>query len=273
MPGRPRSIAAKDLSYKRAHDALMARAVQAYLAELDKPYCGRRGLRTICKDFEQLYLEEKGIHIPLSFATLGRLADGGRNREEANEHRCWLTPIEEDIIATFSIEMGARSFPLSHRRLKEHVDRIARARLGSTKFPDKGVGKNWTARFMLRLSDRLKMADSRPLEDKRGRAVNPHANVHYWGELGRSFDKYKFKRTASFGSDEIGVMARGSEHERVIASRKKKGPQYQQRAGTRENTTVIVTIGADGTSIPPTVIFKGAAYQVSWGDNNPLNAS
>jgi hypothetical protein len=62
--------------------------------------------------------------------------DGGRNREEANEHRRWLTSIEEDIIVTFTIEMGARGFPLSHRRLKEHVDRIARARLGSTKFPD-----------------------------------------------------------------------------------------------------------------------------------------
>jgi hypothetical protein len=65
----------------------MARAVQAYLAKLDKPYRGHCGLRTICKDFEQLYLEEKGVHIPLRFATLGQLADGGHNREEANEHR------------------------------------------------------------------------------------------------------------------------------------------------------------------------------------------
>ena len=56
MPGRPRSIAAKDLSYKRAHDALMARAVQAYLAELDKPYRGRRGLRTICKEIGRAHV-------------------------------------------------------------------------------------------------------------------------------------------------------------------------------------------------------------------------
>jgi hypothetical protein len=272
MAGRPKSIAEKAKICKRDHDALMARAVSAYLAELEKPYRTRRGLRTVCRDFEQLYFNEMGVHIPLSFATLNRLASGGRNREEANEHRCWLTPIEEDIITTFTIEMGARGFPLSHRRLKEHVDQIACARLGS-KFPTQGVGKNWTTRFMLRLSDRIKMVDSRPLEDKRGRAVNPHANTHYWAELERSFEKYNFKQEASFGSDEIGVMARGSDRERVITSQKKKGPQYQQRAGTRENTTVIVTICADGTSIPPTVIFKGAAYQVSWGDNNPLNAS
>jgi hypothetical protein len=37
------------------------------------------------------------------------------------------------------------------------------------------------------------MADSRPLEDKRGRAVNLHANAHYWDELEKLFNKYKFK--------------------------------------------------------------------------------
>ena len=168
--------------------------------------------------------------------------------------------------------MGARGFAPSHRRIKEHVDRIARARLGN-KFPPEGVGKNWTARFMLRHSERIKMADSRPLEDKCRRAVNPHANAHYWNILGDVITKYKIKRKTTFGSDEIGILARGADRERVATSRTKKGPQYQQRAGTRENTTVIVTICADGTSIPPTVIFKGAAYQASWGDNNPLKAS
>ena len=73
--------------------------------------------------------------------------------------------------------------------------------------------------------------------------------------------------------DEVGVQARGNERERVATKRQKTGPQYQQRSGTRENTTVLVTICADGTSTPPAVIFKGSAYQVSWANNNPLNAS
>jgi hypothetical protein len=265
-------MATKATDAKREHDALMSRAVVAYLAELKKPDRVRRGLRKICKDFETLYFEERGVCIHLSFATLSRLADGGLHRKEANELRSWLTPIEEEVVVKFILEMGQRGWPLSHRRMKEHVDRIARARLGD-KFPPQGVGKNWTARFMLRHSDRLKMADSRPLEDKRGRAVNPHANTHYWDLLEGTIEKYAIKPKTTFGSDEVGVQARGAERERVATSRKKKGPQYQQRAGTRENTTVIVTICADGTSTPPTVIFKGAAYQVSWGDNNPLNAS
>jgi len=152
MVGQPKSIAEKATFSKRAHDTLMAHAVLAYLAECEKPYHGCCGLCTIWKDFEQLYYEEKSVCIPLSCATLGRLADGGCNWEEANEHRHWLTPIEEDIIVTFAIEMGTCGFPLSHHRLKEQVDQIAHAQLGN-KFPIQGVGKNWTAHFMLRASD------------------------------------------------------------------------------------------------------------------------
>ena len=258
---------------KREHDALMARAVLAYRTELKKPdHRSRRGLRTICKDFEKLYYDEKGIRIHLSFSTLNRLVDGGKTREQANAIRRWLTDIEERIVVDFLIEMAVQGWPVSHRRLKEHVDLIAAARLGD-EFPPLGVGKNWTEHFILRHSGRIKMSDSRPLEDKRGRAVNPTANKHYWELIESIVKKYGIREATTFGSDEVGVQSRGSERERVATSSKKKGPQYQQRAGTRENTTVIVTICADGTATPPTVIFKGAAYQVSWGDDNPLNAS
>ena len=118
--------------------------------------------------------------------------------------------------------MGARGFAPSHRCIKEHVDRIAHARLGG-KFPPQGAGKNWTAHFMLQHSERIKMADSHPLEDKRGSAVNPHANAHYWNDLGDAIAKYKIKRKTTFGSDEIGVLARGAEHEHVATSQTKKG--------------------------------------------------
>jgi len=127
MVGRAKSMAAKAAYSKQEHDYLMAHAVKAYKAELEKPYRGRHGLRTICKDFEQLYYEEMGVCIPLSFATLGQLADGGNTHAKSNEHRRWLTLIEEEVIATFSIEIGAHGFGLSHHRLKEHVDHIAHA--------------------------------------------------------------------------------------------------------------------------------------------------
>ena len=69
-----------------------------------------------------------------------------------------------------------------------------------------------------------------------------------------------------YGSDESGFQ------QRVIGPKGQK-VQHQQRSGDRENITVMVTICGDGTSLPPAVIFKGEAFQTSWKQNNPLNAS
>lgn len=52
------------------------------------------------------------------------------------------------------------------------------------------------------------------------------------------------------GTDEIEVNLAEGRTEKVIGARK-KGPQYLQRDGTRENITVIVTISSDRTCTPP----------------------
>lgn len=83
------------------------------------------------------------------------------------------------IVVDFAIEMAWRGFPLSHGRLKDHVDLMAAARLGRA-FPEEGIGRRWTTRFITRHSDELKVVPSRPLEDKRGRAANPAANDLYF---------------------------------------------------------------------------------------------
>ena len=98
-------MAEKAMFNKKAHDDLITHVVQAYLTKLEKPYRDCHGLCTICMDFEQLYFDETGVRIHLSFATLGQLASGFQTRLEANEHCRWLTPIEDDIIVAFSIEM------------------------------------------------------------------------------------------------------------------------------------------------------------------------
>jgi hypothetical protein len=66
---------------------------------------------------------------------------------EAHEEQKWLTSDEEWVVIDFAVECANRGFPLSHRRLKEHVDEIARARWGD-KFPTDGVGKQWMTWFV-----------------------------------------------------------------------------------------------------------------------------
>jgi hypothetical protein len=72
--------------------------------------------------------------------------------------------------------------------------------------------------------------------------------------------------------DESGFPASTATKRRVIGGAGKK-TQHQVGDGGRENTTVILTICADGTALKPSVIFKGQAYNVRWDQENPTNAS
>jgi len=89
----------------------------------------------------------------------------------------------------FIAKMADRGCPLSHARLKEHVDSICKARL-SDKFPLAGVGQNWTYCFAQRNAEKIKIAHPRPLEDKHGCATNPHTNNAWWKLLGETIEKY-----------------------------------------------------------------------------------
>ena len=116
------------------------------------------------------------------------------------------------------------------------------------------------------------MSWSRPLETKRGRAVNPFTKEAFYELLGDTVRKYDITKDRTWGVDEIGIQGSMGMPERVMVAQK-LGPQYQQRDGDRENIMVLETICADGTTLLPAVIYKGAAYKVKWAQDNPANAS
>jgi hypothetical protein len=272
MVGRTKSETKKLQIARSRSDNLMKRALHAYLLELQKKYPAcPKGARTICKDFETLNRQETGEAIKLSYATLIRLSQGAQLRSEANAARSWLTDEETAVVIAYVKELAACGFPLSHRRLKEHVDDILRARLGN-KFLATGVGKNWTARFVEKHSDQLQTSWARPLESKRGRAVNPATNEAWFTLLGDTLTKYNIKEENIYGVDEVGCQPSGGVKERVVGGRG-LGPQYQQRDGNRETITILVVICANGTALEPLIIYKGLAYQIKWQQDNPTNAS
>jgi hypothetical protein len=132
------------------------------------------------------------------------------------------------------------------------------------------------------------------MDNKRGRAVNPHTNKAYFNlveEVLAGKRDYEFDQALNddsgappdfvpvpirpeniYATDESGFFPAGGVRKRVIGPRGAQ-TQHQQSDGGRENTTVIVTICAVGTSLSPVVIFKGKGYQVKWLQDNPLEAS
>lgn len=146
--------------------------------------------------------------------------------------------------------------------MKEHVDETLRARLGD-KFPEGGVGENWTYQFVEKHADQLKMCWSSKLEQKRGRAVNSATNDLWNDIVNGSLQENPEVDDCIWATDETSFHPSLGHREHVIGVAGSK-LQYQQRGGTRENITVMVSISANGTSIAPTVIFKGQAFQSKW---------
>ncbi|KAJ7125847.1 hypothetical protein C8R43DRAFT_867490, partial [Mycena crocata] len=138
-------------------DKWLDRALDMYhdeQARILSPKKRRKGLRKICEEAEQEYLEAKGRHIALDPSTLGRLVRGGRTKSVSNAAKGWLLEEEVETVICYAHQVASRGFPLSHDRLKDCVDDICRARLGGD-FPAEGVGVNWTQRFVEKHSDRL----------------------------------------------------------------------------------------------------------------------
>ncbi|KAF7326341.1 HTH CENPB-type domain-containing protein [Mycena sanguinolenta] len=281
---------------REERDTLMARAVVFYRHEVEKdlaPEKKRMSLRTVCRKFEGAYKIDTGRDVALDHNTLLRLVKGGKSKSLSNEEQGWLLPEEVRTVIAFAKDVANRGFPLNHKRLKEAVDEICRARLGD-RFPACGVGKNWTGRFLEKYHDELWMYWSHSLDNKRGRAVNPATNTAWFDLLenvlagrcdhefepapseedreDRELDYERILPENIYGMDESGFPASFARKEKVIGGAGKK-TQHKRGDGSRENTTVIVTICADGSALKPAVIFKGQAYNVRWEQENPTEAS
>lgn len=143
MPGQPKSDRKKLLLLRALEEDWKHRAIAAYSEELLKPEGKQKGARTVARDFAAQYKLSTDHDIKLDHNLLIRGAKGGRTRAQANATRSLLTDEERDIVICFICECGDRGFPLSHRRLREHVTEILKAGLGD-KFPTSGVGVKWT---------------------------------------------------------------------------------------------------------------------------------
>ncbi|PIL26583.1 centromere protein B [Ganoderma sinense ZZ0214-1] len=234
-----------------------------------------KSARDVCTEVMQECFEKTGKRVNLVHGTITNRANGMRSAREVGEEKRWLSVGEEEQVIAFAIDTAKRGFPLNHRRLKEHVDMICRAR-NARGFPEGGVGVSWTSRFLTRHSDRLRPYWSHSLDNSRARAVNPTNVSEYFRLLEEVIkggpDEEEIPAELIYGMDETGIQLGVGQTQRVFGPTG-QSVQYQQRSGDRENVTVVVTVCADGTSLSPAVIFKGESYQTGWKQDNPLNAS
>ncbi|THU88830.1 hypothetical protein K435DRAFT_604063, partial [Dendrothele bispora CBS 962.96] len=108
----------------------------------------------VCAEVEAEYTRKTNKVVSLNHVTVWNLVHGGQLQANYNAEKSWLTQEETEEVIDYVLELASWGHPLDHRRLKEHADELCRARLGSA-FPESGVGKRWTYRFVAKHSDRL----------------------------------------------------------------------------------------------------------------------
>ncbi|KAJ7728730.1 hypothetical protein B0H16DRAFT_1241617, partial [Mycena metata] len=124
---RAKSDRAKERALADLREHCLQRAIQIYTerqAEGQGSSSPPLSLDDARKQAEAECLAQKKKIVKLSKATLARRVKGGRSTREAHEEQKWLTSDEERVVIHAAIDYANRGFPLSHRRLKEHVDEI-----------------------------------------------------------------------------------------------------------------------------------------------------
>ena len=170
---------------------------------------------------------------------------------EFNALKQKLTPAEEEVLVASILKASWHGFPPTHHQVAIEADHIQSACLSY-----QPVEKQWVNEVLQRHNKVIKSHWSALLSTIRAQSANPQAIYNFLTGLVKSevVDKdvppellYQIDETSTL--QQLGIKLR------VMGPRELRH-QHLQESGTKENITALVTICADGTALPPTIVFK-----------------
>ena len=107
---------------------------------------------------------------------------------------------------------------------------------------------------------------------QRAQALNLEVVKHWFDLVEELVVKAGIRRENIYRMDESGFPSADQGKTHVVGARGTK-TQHKQGGTDRKNTTALVTICADGTSLHLTIVFKGKGFKEVWFQDNVLEAS
>ena len=258
MANKALSECVKVQKQRKLKENKLRKAVDAYRNELQKDVHVHKGAHTIAEEFGILK----------QWRTIVNRAQGKRSATEFSEGHQKLTPAE-GVLENFILESAERSFPMTLGQIEEYVNLILQNRQGPEYQP---VGESWVGRFLDQHCKVLQTHWSKPLDTQRACTMTPEAKKN-WFELVEKFVvKVGIRWEDTYRMDETGCPPSDQGTEKVVGGCGTK-TQHKQGSADRENVTAIVTICTDGTTLHPTIIYKGQNFMKKWQDDNVLHAS
>lgn len=199
-----------------------------------------------------------------------RVLSIGHSLSEFRASKQKLMPAEEEVLVASILEASKHGFPPTHHQIAREADHIQSARIGDSYEP---VGKQWVNQFLRRHDKVIKTHWSAPLPTVRAQSANPHAIRNFLtGLVKREVVDKNVPPELLYQIDETSTPQQLGIKLRVVGPRGSRR-QHLQESGTKENITVLVTICADGTALPPTIVFKNKELSEDIYHNNVAKAS
>jgi hypothetical protein len=166
-----------------------------------------------------------------------------------------LTNQHEKELISYINKLTDRGLFASHEMLRNFAKEITGEK----------PGKHWPGRFLKRHQDDLISTYTTAIDAARKRADSAYKYALYFELLSRKLEEYELRPEDIYNMDEkgfmIGMLVKGL---RIFSKRKYKEGGLKQRLqdGNREWITSIACICADGSSLPPGLIYQAVSGDI-----------
>jgi hypothetical protein len=251
MTGSALSEASKRQKKRRLSNKKLNDAIQEYrMQKLEK---GKASYRKVAAAF--------GVNR----VTLANHEQGKHHLMSAfNASKQKLTPAEEDVLVDAIILASRQGIPYTHDHIWEEANAILKGHCGCQY---EKAGKHWVDNFLRRHDERLHTYWSAPLPSVQAKAGNRENIAGYFALVKERIVDPNVSPKRVWSMDETQANPDGTPMQRVVGESGLR-LQHQQGLSNKQTITVLVTIGADGSSISPTTVFKGKKIPATWKANN-----
>jgi hypothetical protein len=203
-------------------------------------------------------------------STLARKHRGVQgSRRVANDNQKKLNHQQESDLVKYILQLSERHLPPTRRMIQNFASSVA----------SEPCSDVWVRRFLHRHHDQLKYAWVTGMDSNRHNAESQYKYELYFTALQQKVTQYNIQPENTYNMDEkgfaLGVLGRTK---RVFSRRQydKKEVKQALQDGSREWVSLLATVCADGTALPPGIIFasKNSTIQSRWvADINPSKHS
>jgi hypothetical protein len=197
----------------------------------------------------------KIYNVPLS--TLNARINGRTPRHDIRANSTKLTPIEEEVIIQYILDLDSRGFAPRLAGVEDMANLLLNSRGG------KYVGKLWAHRFVQR-QPALKTRFNRVYDFQRALCEDPELIRGWFRLVGNMRAKYGIQDCDFYNFDETGFMMGVISPAMVVTRADRRGRGKAVQPGNREWATAIACISAEGWSVPPFLVVKGSYHLSNW---------